>query len=56
MTLQSLFYNGLPVCAMCERVNRYVRMISEYIRETPLATPAGARKKHFHTDAKRAAV
>lgn len=32
------------------------RMISEYIRETPLATPAGARKKHFHTDAQRAAV
>lgn len=53
----SVFYcNGLPVCAMHERVNRYVRMISEYIRETPLATHAGARKKHFHTDAQRAAV
>lgn len=22
--LKRMFYNGLPVCAMCERVNRYV--------------------------------
>ena len=33
MTLQSLFYNGLPVCAMCERVNRYVVYFRKMLKQ-----------------------
>ncbi len=53
-------YNGLSVCAVRERVNRYARIICEYVMGTVVglgnacslvAPPRGSAQKHFHTAA-----